>query len=216
MLLAVPSPAVVAAFAAVSFVLIVVPGPSVLFVVSRGVALGRRAAIVTAVGNAAGAYLLVLLVAVGLGAAVERSAALFTVLKLAGAAYICWLGVQAFRHRRDLAVVVEVATSARRARTVFAEGFVVGVTNPKIIVFFAAILPQYVDPGGAPAGLQMAALGLVFVAVAVACDSAWGMAAGSARAWLSGSPQRLERLGGLGGLVMVVLGVRLALTGRHD
>lgn len=201
------------AFALASFLLILVPGPSVLFVVSRGVALGRRAALATVVGNAAGVYVQVLLVAVGLGAVISRSAVLFDLIKFAGAAYLVYLGAQAFRHRRALSTVMDAAGTVRPTRHLLREGFVVGIANPKAAVFFAAILPQFVNPEGAPAGLQMAVLGLVFVLIALLSDSAWGLAAGSARAWLSASPRRLEVLGGAGGLTMIGLGVGLAASG---
>ncbi len=210
------SGAQLAAFALAAFLLIVVPGPSVMFTVSRGVALGRRAALVTVLGNSAGIYLQLVAVAVGLGAVIERSVTLFQVVKLAGAAYLVWLGVQALRDRRELAAVADVAIGARSVRRVFLEGFVVGISNPKGIVFFAAILPQYVQPGAAPAAVQMLLLGLVFVAIALVSDSAWGLAAGTARAWLAGSPRRMELMGGAGGLVMVGLGLQLAMTGRRD
>lgn len=204
-----------AGFAALSLAVILVPGPSVLFVVSRAVALGRRAALTTVVGNAAGAYVQVLLVAAGLGAVVERSIAVFTVVKLVGAAYLVWLGVSAIVHRRSTQVSV-VAGPRRSTRSLAVDGFVVGVANPKLIVFFVAILPQFVDRSGAPPGLQMAVLGSVFVALALACDSLWGLAAGTARDWFARSPRRLERLTAAGGAVMVGLGVRLAVTGRGD
>ena len=96
------------------------------------------------------------------------------------------------------------------------DGFVVGVANPKVIVFFAAILPQFVDQGGAPAGVQMAVLGLVFVAIALVSDSTWGMVSGTARQWLGGRAHRMERLTAFGGTIMIGLGLRLALTGRKD
>jgi threonine/homoserine/homoserine lactone efflux protein len=206
----------VVAFAALAFVLIVVPGPSVMFVVSRGVALGRRAALLTVAGNAAGVYVQVLLVAIGLGAVVRQSIVLLGAVKLLGAAYLVWLGVHAIRHRHELSGGVDVAVRVRSARSVVADGFVVGVANPKAIVFFAAILPQYVDVTGAPIGLQMAVLGLVFVAIALVSDGVWGLAAGSARLWFARSPRRLARLGGAGGLTMVGLGVHLAASGRGD
>ncbi|MFA9565722.1 MAG: LysE family translocator, partial [Acidimicrobiales bacterium] len=94
--------------------------------------------------------------------------------------------------------------------------FIVGVTNPKAIVFFAAILPQFVTETGPPAALQMAILGVVFVAVALLSDGTWGMAAGSARQWLARSPRRSEWFGASGGVVMILLGAQLALTGRKD
>jgi threonine/homoserine/homoserine lactone efflux protein len=209
---AMPSPSSFAAFALASFLLVIVPGPSVLFVISRGVALGRRAALATVVGNAAGVYVQALFVAVGLGAVISRSAALFTTIKLGGAAYLVYLGVQAIRHRRKLSSVLDVA-DVRPTRHLLREGFFVGLANPKATVFFAAILPQFVREGGAPAGLQMAVLALVSVSVALVSDGCWGVAAGSARAWLSASPRRLELLGGAGGITMIGLGFGLAASG---
>jgi threonine/homoserine/homoserine lactone efflux protein len=204
-----------AGFVLASFILVIIPGPSVLFVISRGVALGRRAAVLTVLGNEIGLFVQVLLVAAGIGAVVQRSVVAFEVLRLAGAAYIVYLGVQAIRHRRALSTVLDV-TASRGSRHIVREGFIVGVTNPKAIVFFTAVLPQFVDPHGAAVPLQMAVLGLISVTVAFVCDSAWGVLAGTARAWLSGAPHRLERLGGAGGLIMIGLGARLAVTGRSD
>jgi threonine/homoserine/homoserine lactone efflux protein len=204
-----------AAFAVTSVLLIIVPGPSVLFVISRGVALGRRAALLTVVGNAGGVLVQVLAVAAGLGAVLERSAVLLDAVRLGGAAYLVHLGVQAVRHRRSLATVLDV-TVVRPPSHILREGFVVGVTNPKLIVFFTAVLPQFVDPDGGPVPLQLLLLGAVFVGLALVLDSCWGVAAGTARAWLSGAPHRLERLGGAGGLVIMGLGLRLAVTGRKD
>lgn len=202
-------------FAVTAFLLIIVPGPSVLFVISRGVALGRRAALLTVVGNAAGVLVQVLVVAAGLGAVLERSTVLFDAVRLAGAAYLVYLGVQAIRHRRELSTVLDVA-GVRPSRHILREGFVVGVTNPKLIVFFTAVLPQFVEPTAGPVPVQLLIFGAVFVAIALVMDSCWGLAAGTARTWLAGRPHRLERLGGAGGLVIIGLGARLALTGRKD
>lgn len=212
----VPSFASFLAFAALSFVLIAVPGPSVMFIVGRAVSLGRRAALLTVVGNAAGVYVQVLLVAAGLGVIVERSVTVFTAIKLLGAGYLVWLGIQAIRHRRAAAATRLAAAELRPWRTVLRDGFVIGIANPKAIVFFAAILPQYVAVDGAPAGVQMAALGVVFVVMALLSDSVWALAAGTARQWFAGSPRRLERLGGIGGATMIGLGAQLALVGRAD
>jgi threonine/homoserine/homoserine lactone efflux protein len=205
-----------ASFSVAAFILIVVPGPSVLFVVSRGVALGRRAAVVTAIGNAVGIYLQVVAVALGVGAIIERSVAVLSVIRLLGAAYLVYLGVQAVRHRRALASVLDVGAAAPERRSLALEGVVVGVTNPKWVVFFSAILPQFIDPAGGPVALQMLALGAIAVGIAVVSDSVWGMVAGTARSWLARSPRRLAALGGAGGLTMIGLGVRLAATGRKD
>ena len=213
---AVPSSSSLVAFSAAAFALIVVPGPSVLFVVSRALALGRRAALLTVVGNALGAYVQVLCVALGLGALVERSIVVYQGVKLLGAAYLVYLGVQAIRHRREAALDARQVVVPRSPWRLMRDGFVVGVANPKVIVFFAAILPQFVDQGGAPAGVQMAVLGLVFVAIALVSDSTWGMVSGTARQWLGGRAHRMERLSAFGGTIMIGLGLRLALTGRKD
>ena len=98
-----------------------------------------------------------------------------------------------------------------------AEGFVVGATNPKNIIFFTAVLPQFVnESSGAPVPLQLLVLGSIYVVIALASDSVWGVVAGTARSWFARSPRRLELLGGTGGLVMLGLGVRLAISGRRD
>jgi threonine/homoserine/homoserine lactone efflux protein len=206
-------------FCALAVPLIVVPGPSVMFVISRGVTLGRRAALATVVGNAAGAYVQVVAVAAGLGAVVARSIAVFTVIKLIGAAYLLFLGVQAIRHRQraaDAVVSRAADDTAVGLRRILRDGFAVGIANPKVIVFFAAILPQFVDPARGLVAAQMLLLGLVFVAIALVCDSSWGLLAGTARDWLGQSPRRLRRLHAGSGVVMVGLGVRLLTTGRHD
>jgi len=187
-----------------------------MFVVSRGVAFGRKAALVTVAGNSLGIYLQVVLVAAGLGVIVERSIAVFTAVKLLGAAYLVWLGVQAIRQRRSAALALEATKTSDTQRSFFVDGVVVGVANPKAIVFFAAILPQFVEPTGAPAGAQMLVLGMVFVVIALISDGVWGLVAGTARDWFVRSPRRLERMSVTGGLVMVGLGLRLALSGRSD
>ncbi len=204
------------AFALLSFVLIIVPGPNVLFVISRSLMLGRGAGVGTAVGGQIGVYLQVLAVAFGVGALVERSVAVFTVIKLAGAAYLVYLGVQAIRHRGSLRAALDVAAEPRSLSRILRDGIVVGVSNPKVIVFFAAVLPQFVDPSAGHVPEQMLLLGSIFLAIAVVCDSTWALAAGTARAWLARSPRRLEMVGGAGGLAMIGIGASLALTGRKD
>lgn len=204
------------AFAAMSFLLIVVPGPSVLFVIGRALAQGRRAALATVVGNTIGAYALVVAVALGIGSIVERSVLVFTVLKLTGAAYLVYLGVKAWRQRGSLqAAFTDGRTAHGSLRTVW-EGFAVGVANPKTIVFFAAVLPQFVDRSQGHVVVQMLLLGLVFNVIAVVSDSLWGLTAATGRNWFARSPQRLSLVGGVGGLAMVGLGVTVAVTGRKD
>ncbi|GAA1104242.1 MULTISPECIES: LysE family translocator [Streptomyces violaceusniger group] len=208
----------VLAFAAMSLLVIVIPGPSVLFVVGRALAYGRRTALETVLGNVVGSYLLVIAVAWGLGALVESSAAVFTGVKLAGAVYLVYLGVQAFRHRGDMRVTDMAAPArARRGdlRTIL-DGIFVGVTNPKGIVFFAAVLPQFVNHSAGHLPLQMMVLGLVPITIGLITDTLWGLGASAARSWFARSDRRLSMVGGAGGLAMIGLGVTVAATGRAD
>ena len=204
------------AFTLTAFALIVVPGPSVLFTVSRALALGRLAGVATVAGNTAGVYVQVMAVAFGIGALVERSVTVFTIIKLGGAAYLIFLGVQAIRHRRKLAEALGSRMESKSVARVMADGFAVGIGNPKAIVFFAAVLPQFVDRQAGHIPQQLLLLGAVFAGIALLSDSAWALAAGSARAWFGRSPRRLELIGGTGGLVMIGIGATLALSGRKD
>lgn len=202
-------------FALAGVVLVAIPGPSVLFIVGRALAHGRRAALTSVAGNTVGAGLVVVLVALGVGEVAERSLVAFTALKLAGAAYLVYLGVHTIRTRGDLVAALG-APGAAADRRVFRQGVVVGFTNPKVLVFFAAVLPQFTDPAVGSVTTQMLVLGLVFALLAATLDSAWGLAAGTAREWFATSPARLRRVGGLGGLSMIGMGAALAVTGRRD
>ena len=204
------------AFTVTAFVLIAIPGPSVLFTVSRAITLGRAAGVATVAGNTVGAFAQVVAVAFGIGPLVERSVLLFTLLKLAGAAYLIFLGAQAIRHRRSLAEALGAKIEPKSATRIVIDGFTVGVTNPKVIVFFAAMLPQFVDRQSGNVPVQIIALGAIFAAIALFSDSTWALAAGTVRSWLANSPRRLELVGGAGGLAMIAIGTRLALTGRND
>ncbi|AIA08432.1 lysine exporter protein (LysE/YggA) [Streptomyces noursei] len=204
------------AFSAMSFLLIVIPGPSVLFVIGRALAQGRRAALTTVAGNTLGAYLLVVAVALGVGSVVERSAIVFTALKLLGAGYLVYLGIRAVRQRGTLQATFAGEGPAYGGLRTLWEGFAVGIANPKTIVFFAAVLPQFVDRAQGHVIIQMLLLGLVFNIIAVVSDSVWGLAASTARTWFARSPKRLSMVGGVGGLSMIGLGVIVAATGRAD
>jgi len=211
-----PSTDHLVAFAVASFILIVIPGPSVLFAVSRALAYGRKVALTTVLGNAAGSFTLAVAVAIGVGAIVQTSAVVYSLIKYAGAAYLIYLGIQAVRHRKQLRDAFAAAAGPMGSGRTLVQGFVVGVTNPKTVVFFAAILPQFVDRSAGHASLQMVVLGAVFAIIALAMDSVWGMAAGAVRSWFAGSARRLDLVGGAAGLTMVGLGVGLAVNGRED
>lgn len=205
-----------AAFAVASFILILIPGPSVMFVVGRALAYGRRPALAGVVGNELGALALVIAVALGIGTVVQESVVVFTVMKLAGAAYLVYLGVRTFRRRAAMALLGEGTGAPRNGRRTMLDGFIVGVSNPKTAVFFAAVLPQFVNRTGGHVPMQMFLLGLMFALIALLSDSAWSLVASGARAWFGRSPRRLEMVGGAGGLAMIGLGLAVAVTGRKD
>lgn len=201
------------AFSLASLILIAIPGPSVLFVIGRSLSLGRRGGLWSVLGNELGALIPIAAVALGVGSLVAESVALFTVVKLVGASYLAWLGVQAIRHRRDgLGGAAETTPREVSSATVLKQGFIVGATNPKTIVFFVAALPQFVDFHAGAVPLQMMVLGLVFTLIAFACDALWALVAGSARSWFERSPQRLAAVRGTGGTMMIGLGGTLLLA----
>ncbi len=202
------------AFVLIALVLILVPGPSVLFVVTRSLTLGRGAGVATVVGNTAGVYIQVVAVAFGLGALVQESIAVFTIMKWCGAAYLVFLGVQTFRHRHSLVAALDAPVEPKVLRRILADGFLVGMFNPKVIVFFMAVLPQFADPDDGWLAVQLLALGAIFCTIGLLCECMWALLAGAARAWLVSSPRRLAAIGGTGGLVMIGLGAGLAVSGR--
>ena len=205
------------AFAGVALLVILFPGPSVLFIVSRSLSLGRRRlALLTVAGNELGELVQVCAVALGIGALVAVSAVAFTVVKLAGAAYLAYLGVQTIRSRRLAAASgspPEASVDVSRRR-VARQAFVVGVSNPKTTIFFAAVLPQFADPSLGHVPLQVLVLGLIWTGIALVSDSCWALAASAARSWFTGSAQRLRRLHWGSGVVMIGLGMGLAVSGR--
>jgi threonine/homoserine/homoserine lactone efflux protein len=203
----------IAAFGLASVLLTLLPGPTVLFVVGRSLALGRRAGLWTVVGNTLGLLPAVAAVALGVGAVVAGSAVAFTIVKIAGAAYLIWLGAQALRGRGEDADGADGAP--RRTLRIVADGFLVGATNPKALVFLAAVLPQFVDRSAGAVSGQLLALGLVFMAVALVSDGGYALAAGTARTWFGRDPDRLVGMRRAGGLMMIGLGGSLALTGQR-
>jgi threonine/homoserine/homoserine lactone efflux protein len=206
----------VAAYAIASFVIIVIPGPSVLFVIGRALSLGRGPALASVVGNALGVYAVAAFVAFGLGSVVQRSETAFLAIKLCGAAYLIWLGIQAIRHRQELAAALRAAEAPVSRGRAARQGFVVGVANPKALIMFGAVLPQFVDRHAGHVSEQMMVMALVSFAIALISDSLWALAASRVRAWFTGDPRRLAGVGGVGGLAMIGVGVSVAATGRRD
>jgi threonine/homoserine/homoserine lactone efflux protein len=204
------------AFIAAALLIIVIPGPGVLFTIGRALALGRRAALVSVLGHAAGVFAALLLVAIGLGTLLAASAIALTVVKFAGALYLMYLGVHAIRERKALRAALGVKIDPMSDAKVFRQSIIVGLTNPKAIVFFSAVLPQFIEPSAGAVPVQMLLLGAIFLAIAIVSDSAWGLLAASARSWFARSPRRLEAVGGAGGVMIFGLGASVALTGTAD
>ncbi|MEU4314290.1 LysE family translocator [Nocardia sp. NPDC024068] len=206
------------AFVIAATLLIIVPGPGVLFTIGRALTLGRRAALISVLGHTLGVQIALLFVAVGLGAVLAASATAMAIVKVAGALYLIHLGVQAIRERKALREVLGAPAPPASGSRVFRQSVVVGVTNPKAIVFFAAVLPHFTDAASGSIPLQLLVLGWVFLVIALVSDSAWALLAAAARDWFARSPKRLEAVGGAGGALIVGLGasvaVEPALSGR--
>ena len=210
------SPGTLIAFLVTALVVIAIPGPSVLFVVSRALAHGRRVALWSMLGNTAGVFVLVIVVALGMGVIAERSLVLFTILKPAGGLYLVYMGVKTFRERRTLAAVLETVSVRTSDRRAFRDGLLVGVGNPKVMVFMAAVLPQFVAPAAGQVSLQILLLGFLFCLVAIVSDGTWVMAVGSARTWFTRTPRRLELVGGARGMAIAMVGASLLVLGRES
>jgi threonine/homoserine/homoserine lactone efflux protein len=212
----VPSGERLIAFVLTAAVVIAIPGPSVLFAVSRALANGRRVALLSVLGNTLGEYVQVVAVAFGVGALAERSVVAFDAVKILGGVYLLYLGVKTFRERRSLAAALATPVPARSDRRSFAQGVFVGATNPKTVVFLAAILPQFVTRAAGAASVQILLLGLIFAVIAVLSDTLWVLAAGGFRLWFARSPRRMELVGGAAGLAIVAVAAGVLATGRRD
>jgi len=199
-------------FVVAAVVIIVVPGPAVLFTLGRSIAYGRRAGIASVAGVTLASLVLLAVVAAGLGALVTASPVAMLVIRYAGAAYLLYLGVATIvRRKRHATVEFDPASRPPLAR-ILRQGFTVGLTNPKAIAFFAAVLPQFVDPRASwPPIVQLLVYGAFWALFGFCSDSVWALAAGSARDWFARTPTRIEALTAIGGALLVALAVILAL-----
>lgn len=204
-------------FGLAAFVIIVIPGPSVVFVVGRALACGRGVALASVVGNTLGLVTIVFLVAAGLGVVVQESIVVFTVLKVAGSAYLVYLGIEAVRRRKEFlsAGGPDDVGPRMTASKAIRQGYVVGVSNPKGYMMLAAVLPQFVERGEGHVQLQMLLLGLLATTIGMLSDSLWALIAGQLRAWFNRSPRRGSAMGAAGGVSMIGLGIVLAVTGNE-
>ena len=204
-------------YVAAAMIIILAPGPSVLFVIARAVAWGLKTAVFTVLGNVTGAFTLSALVAVGFGPILQRSEIIYNAVQWAGGLYLVYLGIDAIRQRRDDAqdMTNQGPIQPGRLRSM-RDGFWVGALNPKGLVFYAAVLPQFIDRDRGSVTAQLLLLGAIFSILALISDGSWGLLAGTARNWLATDAKRLERLRATGGTVMITLGTLvIAAALRH-
>lgn len=197
-------------FIAFSLVIIAIPGPSVMFAISRALVLGRRGAVLTVVGNGIGVLIQAMVVAVGLGVLIQENDVVMHAIRLAGAAFLIYLGINSIRHRKDglnVAAPVDVPKSGH----LLSESIIVGISNPKTIVFFSAIFPQFVDASSGPIVWQMVQLGFVFVFFGISGDAVYALSAGAARDWFARSPSRIVTMRTIGGALILGLGIVTAV-----
>jgi threonine/homoserine/homoserine lactone efflux protein len=204
----------IALFLAASLALIATPGPDMIYVVTRGVAQGRRAALVSACGVCSGLAVHTSFAAIGLSALLARSAVAFSVVKYAGAAYLIYLGLKTFLSKKSLALCGETGPT-KGLGSVFLQGVASNVLNPKVALFFLAFLPQFVSPDAGSAVLQMLALGAVFALLGLLSLTLVAYFSGTLGERLGGSPRFASALRWFSGSVLVGLGLRLALPERR-
>jgi threonine/homoserine/homoserine lactone efflux protein len=204
-----PTGHTLATFALASLALIVIPGPGVIYVVTRSVEHGRAAGLVSALGVDAGGFTQSLAAAVGLSALIASSAEAFTVVKLAGAAYLIYLGIRALTAGGEDGVQQEDA--ARSWRSLFIWGYVVELLNPKTALFFLAFLPQFVDPSRGSSVVQIIVLGACFTAIAVVSDGTYALLAGGAGRRVR-DPWRTGHVKRASGVVYISLGILAAFS----
>ncbi len=188
--------------------IILVPGPSVLFTIARAISWGRATALATVVGNALGMFTISIMVAIGLGPILQRFHTVYIAVQWLGAFYLVYLGIDAIRHSREHAQSMTDLRGGKPSITkTIRQGYLVGLLNPKSMVFFAAILPQFTDRSKGHLTSQLLLLGAIFCAICILSDGTWGIIAGTIRNWLSSDSSRLERIRATGGFVMVTLGL---------
>jgi threonine/homoserine/homoserine lactone efflux protein len=204
-----PAPTTILVFALAAGVLVAIPGPNHLYIVTRSVAQGRRIGLASAFGVETGTLVHITAAAVGLSALIASSATAFNVVRYLGAAYLAYLGVRALLRDRGTELL-DAQARGHSVRRAYLDGILVNVLNPKVALFFVAFLPQFVDPGRGATATQILALGLVVFVIATASDIVYALAAGALGGWLRGRPGFLRRQRYLTG--SIYLGLAAAAT----
>jgi threonine/homoserine/homoserine lactone efflux protein len=198
-------------FLTAATVLIVIPGPAVLYVIARSVDQGRKAGL----ASCSGGLVHVGAAALGLSALLVSSATAYSLVKYAGAAYLVYLGIKKLREHPGAGAISHVLPAS--LRHIYAQGVLVEVLNPKVAIFFFAFLPQFVNPARGPVTPQFLSLGMLFLIVGFTSDSLWALTAGSAAGWLQRNPVFLRNQQYVAGTVYIGLGLATAASGsRHS
>ncbi len=197
-------------FLVATIVLLVIPGPAVLYIIARSLDQGQTAGIVSVLGVTCGSAIHVVFAALGISAILVRSVTAFNVIKYAGAAYLIVLGVRKLRERTTPTSVQTPPPAP--LLTIFRQGVVVNVLNPKTALFFFAFLPQFVRPESGTPGLQILVLGLIFLTIALVSDGTYALLAARAGRLLRGNLRFAHFQKWFAGLVYIGLGVLTALT----
>ena len=212
-----PDASTFALFAAAAITLLVIPGPSVLYIVTRSVDQGRAAGLASVGGIHVGTLVHVAAAALGLSALLVSSATAYNAVRWLGAAYLVWLGVRRLL-ARDAEVAAGAGPEARRhgLGRVFAQGVVVNVLNPKTALFFFAFLPQFVDTSRGSVPFQVVVLGAAFVLLGLLSDGAYALVASTGAGWLRRRPGVAKASRVVSGGVLISLGVTTALAGSRS
>lgn len=206
-----PASGTLLAFTVAALALIALPGPGMLLLLARGIGAGRRTAAVSALGLETSTSVYVAATAAGLTTVLASSALAFSVVRYVGAAYLVGLGVRTLLGQGE--VQLDPARSAPPAGRAYRQAFVIGISNPKIAIFFLAFFPQFVDPHRGSTAAQVLVLGGMFVVMALVVDLAVAGAAGQARSWLLGRPSFVRRQRYVAGSVYLALGASAAASG---
>ena len=196
-----------------AILLLLIPGPAVLYIVSRSVGQGRPAGLISAIGIATGSLFHVVAATLGLSALLVSSAAAFQVVKYAGAAYLIYLGIRTLRSSD--ANFLQPASGQRSLRNIFGQGVLVNLLNPKTALFFLAFLPQFVDPSRGHTTLQILELGVLFSLMGWMSDSVWALVAGTFAEKIRGSVRLRRTQRNVSGGALIALGLASAFSGAR-
>lgn len=200
-------------FVPISLLLIVAPGPDNILVLTRGITMGRRAAMISAAGASVGLVCHSLFAAAGLSAIVQQSAAAFSTVKYLGAAYLLFLGIRSLLGC-GRTVLTQAGTPGIGPARIFAQGVFTNVLNPKVAIFFLAYLPQFASAQAGYLGVQLMTLGFLFAMLSwpILIPLAWF--SGMVGEWVRHRPSMTRIIDRLTGIVFIGLGFRLAITKR--